>query len=361
MILATFPAGARPHRADAGGGPREISQNGGMPTQPRPSVLVFATGGTIGMHETGRGLAPDPEFPAALETVVAGICARAGVDFRINHLTPPIDSANADAETAPRIARAVRARVNTHRPRGVGITHGTDTLAFTAARLAFELADIGAPVVLTGSQLPLGTAGSDAPGNLALAIGAAVRAKQGAPASIAFGGSLVPAVRATKFQTDDPAAFRAERGLGPNPIGMVDRDAPGGDPLTAPARIVTFRFVPGVTADDLRAAVGARPDGIVLECYGSGNAPTARPGMLEALREASSQLPIVAVTQCATGGIDLGRYAVGRELESTGVIDGGDMTLEAALAKLAFAVDRGARGPALRGLMQANLVGERGC
>ena len=330
-----------------------------MPLPARPAVLVFATGGTIGMHDAGRGLVPDPHFPEALDAVVGEICSRIGADHRINHLAPPIDSANADAETAPRIARAVRARVNTHRPRGVVITHGTDTLAYTAARLAFELADLGAPVVITGSQLPLGAAGSDAQANLSLAISTAVRARSSAPAAIAFGGALVPAVRATKYQTEAHAGFRAERALGADPIGIPRSEALREGRPADPARVVSFRFVPGATADDLRAAASTGPDGLVLECYGSGNGPMARPGMIDALREVSTRLPVVAITQCSTGGVNLERYAVGRQLAATGVIDGGDLTLEAALAKLAFGIDRGLSGPALRALLVANLVGER--
>src|SRR5690606_37233254 len=82
----------------------ETVQNRGMVT---PSVLVFATGGTIGMHETDAGLASDPDFPEILERLVADICRSLRIEARINHLLPAIDSANADAETAPRIARAI--------------------------------------------------------------------------------------------------------------------------------------------------------------------------------------------------------------------------------------------------------------
>lgn len=325
----------------------------------RPTVLVFTTGGTIGMHQTERGLAPDPHFPEALEEIVAEICARVGADFRINHLTPPIDSANADAGTAPRIARAVRARVNTHRPRGVVITHGTDTLAYTAARLAFELEGIGAPVVLTGSQLPHGDERSDAPNNLKLAITAALRAAPTAPASIAFGGALVPAVRAEKFQVNEFSAFRAERPLAPEPVRNLDRLSTHTAVPSEPARVTSFRFVPGVTAADLRATLASSPAGLVLECYGSGNGPMSRPDMHTALREVAAAIPVVAITQCAVGTVDLTRYAVGRELASTGVIDGGDLTLEAAIGKLGFALDRGLAGSDLRGCMMHNLVGER--
>ncbi|MCW2288542.1 asparaginase [Leucobacter luti] len=322
---------------------------------PAPSVLVFATGGTIGMRETDRGLAPDPDFPEILEQLVGVICAPLGIQARINHLLPPIDSANADTETAPKIARAIRARVRTHRPRGVVITHGTDTLAYTAARLAFELGDLGVPVVITGSQLPHGAADTDARENLTLAIRASVRAAPGSPVAIAFGGKLLPAVRTTKHDSRARTAFRAESPLAPAALGIPADPEPD---LAAPARILALRFVPGITADDVRSAVGGRPDGLILECYGSGNGPMARPGMASALRELSAELPVVAITQCATGGVDFSRYAVGQELAGAGIIDGSDLTLEAGIAKLGFLLDRGFRGVELRQLIERNLVGE---
>lgn len=321
-------------------------------------VLVFATGGTIGMHETPRGLAPDPAFETVLDRMTAEICDPLGVEYRINHLSPAIDSANADAETGARIARAVRARVRTIRPRGVVITHGTDTLAYVGARIALELDRLGVPVVLTGSQLPHGAPGSDAAGNLSLAIRTALRASPGAPVSIAFGGAIVPAVRATKAQADELRAFHAERPLAPEATGVPDAIVRG-SARPVPARTISFRFVPGVTADDMLAAVGGSPDGLILECYGSGNAPMARPGMREALRTICATMPVVAITQCATGSVDGTRYAVGAELATTGVIDGGDMTIEAALAKLAFCLDAGLEREQLRTEMSRNFVGER--
>jgi L-asparaginase len=328
---------------------------------PTPSVLVYATGGTIGMHETSDGRAPDPTFPAALEDLIEGICAPLGADFRVNHQNPPLDSANASADTAPRIAAAVRARARTLRPRGVVILHGTDTLAYSASRLTFEFDGLDVPVVLTGSRLPYDAEGSDAPANLELALRTALRAAPGAPVSVAFGGRVVPAARVTKYQVDACEAFRAERPLvaGAEGTGVVAAlVTPDGGASRSAARILSFRFVPGVAADDLRAAIGGGPDGLVLECYGSGGAPVAAPGMIDALREVCAALPVVAVTQCSTGGIDFARYAVGRKLQECGAIDGGDLTLEAAIGKLGYLMDRGVRGEALSGLMLRNLVGE---
>lgn len=322
------------------------------------SVLVFATGGTIGMRASENGLAPDPDFPEVLEQIVTGICGPLGITPRINHLLPPIDSANADSDTAPKIARAIRARVRTHRPRGVVITHGTDTLAFTASRLAFELADLGVPVVITGSQLPHGAADTDAIDNLSLAIRAAVRAAPGSPVAVAFGGDLLPAVRTTKHDSRALSAFRAEAPLARGAHGMPGTPTGGTPETIRAARILTFRFVPAVTVLDLQAAVGGRPDGLILECYGSGNAPMARLGMAGVLRDIGAEIPVVAITQCALGGVELSRYAVGHELAKAGVIDGSDLTVEAATAKLGYLLDAGWHGPELRALMERNLVGE---
>lgn len=333
-----------------------------------PTVLIFSTGGTIGMRSTNRGLAPDPDFPEALEHFVQAICEPLGVRYRINHLNPPIDSANADADTAPRIARNIGARARTVALsgglQGVVILHGTDTLAFTASRLAFELGDLDAPVIVTGSQHPLTATGSDATANLSLAIKAACKARPDAPVCVAFGGELLPAVRASKVQAEANRAFRAPRELADGAVGVRALAEIGGSAETtniptSSARVVSFRFVPGVVAEDLRAVASAAPDGLVLECYGSGNGPTGRPDVADALRDLCAQLPVVAVTQCETGGVDFDRYEVAEALAAAGVIDGGDMTLEAALGKLAFCLDRGLTGEGLRRAMMLNLVGER--
>ena len=322
----------------------------------RPSVLVFATGGTIGMRATDKGLAPDPDFAEVLESLVEEITHPLGVEWRINHLLPSIDSANADAGTAPRIARAIRARVRTQRPRGVVVLHGTDTLAYTAARLAFDLSDLEVPIVITGSQLPHGDPDTDASANLSLAIRTALRAAPGSPVCIAFGGSILPAVRATKHSSTALSAFSAALPLAPSPSGLPA--ATQAQEARDPARVLTHRFVPATIAADLRAAVGGSPDGLILECYGSGNAPMGRPGMLGVLREICAEMPVVAITQCESGGVNLGRYVVGHELAAAGVIDGSGLTVEAATAKLGYLIDNGFSGAELGTLVGRNLVGE---
>lgn len=323
----------------------------------RATILVLATGGTIGMRETDRGRAPDPDFASVLEAMVAEICTPLRVSYRINHHNPPIHSGNADADTAPRLAAAVRSRIRTVKADGAVILHGTDTLAYTAARLAFEFDGLGVPVVVTGSQLPHGAPGSDARDNVRLAIRTALRAGPEAPVSIAFGGAILPAIRSTKRDPLDFSAFGAARPLALEALGTASalpREAERRDS----ARVIAFRFVPGVTADDLRAAVGAHPDGLVLECYGIGSGPVDRPDVADALRDITAQIPVVAITQCTTGSLNFSSYAVGQRLRECGVIDGGDMHIESAIAKLGYALDRGVSHEVIRGVMRLNLVGE---
>ena len=323
-----------------------------------PTILVFATGGTIGMHDVGGGLEPDPAFLEILEDRADRIASRFGFRARVNQLQPAIDSANADEETAPKIARALRARVGAMRASGVVVTHGTDTLAYTASRLAFELTGLGVPVVVTGSQFAHGAPDTDAFDNLQLAIRAVTQANPAAPVAVAFGGKILPAARSTKSDAESVTAFRAERPLGSAPAGLPA--APHSDALVRPshARVLTIRFTPAFAARDLLALASAGPDALVLECYGSGNAPMAKPGMRDALLTISQQLPVVAITQCALGSVDTDRYAVGRQLAAAGVTSGADLTVEAAIAKLGYLLDRGFTTQEITELMPVNLIGE---
>ncbi|MGO3146222.1 MAG: asparaginase domain-containing protein [Leucobacter sp.] len=323
-----------------------------------PTVLILATGGTIGMHDVGKGLEIDPAFPEILEERSDRIASRFGYRARVNQMQPAIESANADEETAPKIARALRARVGAMRASAVVVTHGTDTLAYTASRLAFELAELGVPVTVTGSQLPHGARPTDAFDNLTLAIRTAIQSNPKSPVSVSFGNTVIPAVRATKSDADALTAFRAERSLGTAPRGLPKVPADSIEARSIIARVLSYRFTPAVTAADLRAAVSAGPDALVLECYGAGNAPMAKRGMADALREISDQIPVVAVTQCANGTVNTERYAVGRQLEAAGVTSGSDLTLESAIAKLGYLLDQGFSRDQVCRLVPINLVGE---
>ena len=336
----------------------------------RPRILVVVAGGTFGMHETSRGLAPDPAFPSALErmlesaTADAALTALGKIATHTVFMKPAIDSSDADTGTALELATIVRDAANSLPGfRGAVIIHGTDTLAYIAARLAFELHDLACPVLLTGSQFPYTAAESDAGPNLLLALRAAASHPatyaSAPPVRIAFGDAIIPAVRATKASSTSLDAFQASLPLAPEPQGVPRLSY---SQVLSRARVITYPITPGLIADDLLAAVGGKPDGLILETYGSGNAPVSRNGVREALERIAEKIPVVAISQCRIGGVHLGRYETGTALAETGVIDGSDLTREAALAKLSFLLDRGVTHSAgsmgIEAYMQQNFIGE---
>jgi L-asparaginase len=248
---------------------------------------------------------------------VAAALALIAPGLRLDHqkLDPLIDS----ADLGPAIWNALLDRIATA-PGPVIVTHGTDTMAFTGAALEAAGAGQGRAVVLTGSMHPLGLPGSDAEGNLALAIETALGAKPGL--HLAFGGKVLPAGAVSKQNSQDAAAF-----------------APAGDPAPPPApparrfdigQSVGFvTLTPGLSPRALAAALGAL-DGAVLRVFGAGTMPAA---LAETLMAAKGK-PMIAVSQCLQGGLEPGAYAAGAPLWAAGVENGGLMSAEQALARL---------------------------
>jgi L-asparaginase len=324
----------------------------------RPVVVLY-TGGTFGMVPTDSGLAPHPH----LHEQVAGLVGdRASAPWSYAETPRAIDSAEASYAVFGELVDQVRGLVAERNPRAVVVIHGTDSMAYSAAFAAFALADLAVPVVFTGSQLPLGAPDSDAPGNFRFAFeSAAGGLEQGV--SIAFDGRLLPAVRATKRSSSDPFGFHVAKGGAaagdplPAPLAEALRAA-AGQPVPA---VGLVKVSPGLGARMLAAALQEAPGGLVLESYGAGTAPVRGNGLGEPLRAAAERgQAVVAVTQCAHGGVDLGRYAVGADLADLGVTGGGDLTTEAALGKLAALGRAGLAGDDLRRALAANLVGELG-
>jgi L-asparaginase len=277
-------------------------------------LTLIETGGTICMTAGPNGLRPAPEkVAAALAQIAPG--------QRLDHqkLDPLIDS----ADLGPTVWNALLDRIDAA-PGPVIITHGTDTMAFTGAALDAALAGPGGlrqgrAVVLTGSMHPLGVAGSDAEGNLALAIQTALGGEAGL--HLAFNGNILPAGRVTKQHSQNVAAF-----------GLAG-DA--GAPLPAARRFDTGKslglitLTPGLAARAL-AAMLAPLDGAVLRVFGAGTMPAA---LAETLMAAKGK-PMIAVSQCAGGGLEPGAYAAGAPLWTAGAENGGQMSAEQALARL---------------------------
>lgn len=265
------------------------------------------------------------------------------------------------------IARAVHAALARDDLAGVVITHGTDTMAYTASALAFLLGPLPKPVVLTGSQRPLADLRTDARGNLVDAvIGATLPVPE---VAIAFGSHILRGCRALKRDAWAFDAFASpacaplvDFGIGVNVAPHVRR--PGSlRPLDErlDARVLAVRLFPGLDPRLVIGAIRTGVRGLVLEAYGTGNLPSlSGSSLMPAIEEARARdVPVVVVSQCPRGHVELLRYEGGAAAARAGAIDGGDMTVEAAVAKLMIGLGRYERLDDLRAFLLADVAGER--
>ncbi len=330
-------------------------------------LLVVYTGGTFGMRDQGSGLEVTDDLGAEIACLVAGYDAQRRTRTRWAFMKSVcvIDSAEATQQTMVDWATEIRLKLESadcdERYTGVLVIHGTDTLAYTAARMAFELADLRLPLVFTGSQLPLHFPGSDAPSNFEYALDALSGTTTGG-AWVAFDNQLHPAVRVSKYSSESRSGFASPRALAPvadSTLADAIADHFAEPEVTETRKVGVLSVFPGMASEQVRAALACYPDGLILECYGAGTAPVSTPGILDDLGAAIEEGTIVvAVTQCQTGSVDLSRYAVGSALARAGVLSGGDMTLEAALGKLGYLVGKYLDAPTTRSALASNLIGE---
>jgi len=237
---------------------------------------------------------------------------------------------------------------------GFVVVMGTDTMAYVSSALSFMLENLGKPVILTGSQIPLWQPQTDARRNLIMAIIFASRDTI-CEVAIFFHDRLIRGCRATKVNTHRLNAFDS-----PNfpPLAHVGISIEEASHLFMPqargalrlhcnmdTRLLAVRLVPGFDDLVLRSAITCGDTGlraVVLQLFGTGNLPSVKTSLLETLTEARQKgILVVVTTQCLTGATMLGKYAVGHALASAGVVSGGDMTLEAVSSKLAYLFGRG--------------------
>lgn len=299
-----------------------------------PYLHILYTGGTIGMQQTAAGLAPAAGFEARIDALLACRPELRDPTWRLQELLPLIDSANMNPAAWERMAQAILAAAADPACRGVLVLHGTDTLAYSAAALAFRLLGLGIPVLLTGSMLPAGVPDSDADGNLADSF-AAFASGLAPGVQVQFHGERLPAARCTKQASSGWKAFvesarpRSGEALVETP-GALRCDQP-----RQPVRVAVLPLFPGVDGATLRGLAGSGVQGLVLECYGSGTGPADDADFLAALAELrDAGTLVVALSQGARGMVELGTYAAGSGLADAGVISGRGMTREAALGKL---------------------------
>ena len=296
------------------------------------------------------------------------------LDYDIDNIQfdPPIDSSDMSPEHWRHIAQSIAEHYE--RYDGFVVLHGTDTMAYTASALSFMLQGLCKPVIITGSQLPIGEVRTDGEENLITALQiAAARDRDGRAmvqeVAILFENYLWRGNRSTKRSADHFNAFRTSNYPYLAKIGLgieYDHDSLARNPegplrvsLDMDTSVVSVDLFPGLSETTLRhmlATPGIK--GVVFRTYGAGNAPTA-PWFINLFREACARgLVVLNVTQCLNGAVHSNRYVAGDLLAATGVISGHDITFEAAITKMMHLFGKNLSIASVKELIATPLVGE---
>ncbi len=316
-------------------------------------ILCLYTGGTLGCLPTSQGLVP---APGILDDHIAELATRLADCPKVELLEYPqlLDSSSMGPADWNRIGADIAARHADYD--GFVVLHGTDTLAYTAAALSFQLENLTKPVLVTGAQRPWFLADSDAPANVSAALKSALGGRAGV--RVAFGGRLLPGARVRKTDADSDQAFTAPNWSGHWPDISVTNAPVRCIPVDPQARIIGIRLYPGFSNDWLAAALAAPLQSIVLETYGSGNLPD-HAGVIAVLeQQAQAGAIIVNCTQCNAGHVQQGHYAASHILQQIHALPAGDMTAEAALTKLYYLQATTNNTEAIRAGFVQNLRGE---
>ncbi|MDF3159495.1 asparaginase [Pseudomonas proteolytica] len=317
-------------------------------------IMVLYTGGTIGMQASANGLAPASGFEARMREQLAHLPAPT---WRFREMAPLIDSANMTPAYWQRLRSAVVEAVDEGCD-AVLILHGTDTLAYSAAAMSFQLLGLPAPVVFTGSMLPAGVPDSDAWENVSGAL-AALGEGLAPGVHLYFHGALMAPTRCAKIRSFGRHPFAALQRNG----GVAKAQAlPAALDYRQPkalANVGVLPLVPGIDAGQLDALVDSGIQALVLECFGSGTGPSDNPAFLASLQRAQDRhIVVVAITQCHEGGVELDVYEAGSRLRGVGVLSGGGMTREAVFGKLQALLGAGLSNDEVRRLVELDLCGE---
>ena len=333
-------------------------------------ILLIYTGGTIGMVHNNES---NTYVPFDFENLQAQIPELQQLDcsLEVQSYEPSIDSSNMQPKIWVKLAETIEKSYKAYD--GFVILHGSDTMAFTASALSFMLENLNKPVILTGSQLPSGVPRTDAKENLITAIEIASSYREGVPevpeVAVYFEYQLYRGNRTHKANADHFEAFvsanyppLAEAGVylkfNRRYCRKVNNDTLQVH-LKMNPNIVVLKLFPGITKETVQAILKQdKTEAVLLETFGSGNAPTSKWFLDEIKAAINSGQLILNVSQCTGGTVEMGRYETSKHLNDLGVLSAYDMSFEAALTKLMFVLGFTKSKEKRIVLLSANLQGE---
>ncbi len=334
------------------------------------SILIIYTGGTIGMiKDQESGVLKPFNFENIYDQIPDLKQFSCNLDFHC--FEPLADSSNINPDSWIKIAEVIKENYENHD--GFVILHGSDTMAYTASALSFMLENLNKPVILTGSQLPLGFLRTDGKDNLIAAIQIAAASEDETPlvpeVCIYFENELIRGNRAVKYNAENFNAFVSGNYPVLAEVGIYIKY--NSEKIRKPnfkklkihkklePNVGLLKLFPGITENFFNAIINnTGTKALVMETFGSGNATTEK-WFIDSMKKAiDSGLIVLNVTQCITGSVNQGQYETSIELEKIGVISGKDISTEAAITKLMFLMGKETDSKKLISLLSKSLRGE---